>query len=171
MFDEYGGSGIGVTHGGEFAGLAWVARRLGFEGRVVYQAGYLDPNGAAGEGALYVAKGPGFVGVLASRRMKLWRDAVNDYDLLILAGRSNSKGTAALIDRVTTTGPASDPKYRLQSKTIETYVTNNVEDLLRARRMAAALAAGQQPGPGLALEGSSRRYNPVGAADSLTGFD
>ena len=171
MFDEYTGSGVGVTHGGGFAGLAWVARHLGIEGRLVYQAGYLDPNGGTGEGTLYVAKGLGFGGVLASRRIKLWRDAVNDYDLLLLAGRSNPKGTAALIDRVTTTGPASDPQYRLQSKTIETYVTNNVEDLLRARRIAAALAAGQPPGPGLALEGPNSRYNPVGAADSITGFD
>ena len=171
MFDEYAGSGVGVTHGGAFAGLAWVARRLGIEGRLVYQAGYLDPNDSTGEGTLYVAKGLRFAGVLASRRIKLWRDAVNDYDLLVLASRSNPKGTAALIDRVTTTGPASDPKYRLRSKTIETYVTNNVEDLLRARRMAAALAAGQPPGPGLALEGSNSRYNPVGAADSVAGLD
>jgi hypothetical protein len=37
--------------------------------------------------------------------------------------------------------------------------------------MAAALAAGQQPGPGLALEGSNSRYNPVGAGDSLAGLD
>jgi hypothetical protein len=171
MFDEYAGSGGRVTHAGEFSGLAWVARRLGLEGRLVYQAGYLDPNDVTGEGTLYIAKGVSFAGVLASRRIKLWRDAVNDYDLLVLASRSNPKGTAALIDRVTTTGQASDPQYRLQSKTIETYVTNNVEDLLRARRIAAALAAGQPPGPGLALEGSNRRYNPVGAADSIAGFD
>jgi hypothetical protein len=76
-----------------------------------------------------------------------------------------------LIDRVTTTGPASDPEYRLRSKTIETFVTSNVEDLMRARRIAAALAAGQPPRPGLALEGPNSRYNPVGAADSITGFD
>src|SRR6185295_11217555 len=131
----------------------------------IYQAGYLDPNDTTREATLYVAKELGFVGVLASRRVKLWRDAVNDYDLLVLASRSNPKGTAALIDRVTITGPSSNPQYRLQSKTIETYVTNNVEDLLRARRIAAALATGQQPGPGLALEGSNSRYNPVGGAD------
>jgi len=170
MFDEYTGSGSQVTHGGEFAGLAWTARRLGIEGRVVFHAGYLDPATATGEGTFYDARKLGFVGVLASRRVKLWRDAVNDYDLLVLASRRNPKGTAALIDRVTTTGPASDPQYRLQSKTIETYVTNNVEDLLRARRMAAALAAGQSPPPGLALEGSNGRYKPLGSPDSITGF-
>jgi hypothetical protein len=171
MFDEYAGSGIGVTHGGGFAGLAWVARRLGIEGRLVFQAGYLDPNDSTGEGTLYVAKGLSFVGVLASRRIKLWRDAVNDYDLLVLASRSNPKGTAALIDRVTMTGPASDPQYRVRSKTIETYVTNNVEDLLRARRIAAALAGGQTPGPGLALEGSTSRYNAVATPNSAAGLD
>jgi hypothetical protein len=171
LLDEYAGSGVGATHGGGFAGLAWVARRLGIEGRVVFQAGYLDPNDATDEGTLYVAKGLRFAGVLASRRIKLWRDAVNDYDLLVLASRSNPKGTAALIDRITTTGPASDPQYRVRSKTIETYVTNNVEDLLRARRMAAALAAGQQPGPGLALEGSNSKYNPVGTGGRPAPFD
>jgi len=96
MFDEYTGSGSQVTHRGEFAGLAWTARRLGIEGRVVFHAGYLDPATATGEGTFYDARKLGFVGVLASRRVKLWRDAVNDYDLLVLASRRNPKGTAAL---------------------------------------------------------------------------
>ena len=168
MFDEYTASGIGATHGGAFAGLAWPARRLGLEGRLVFQAGYLDPGDAMGDVTLYSGRSLGFAGLLASRRVKLWRDAVNDYDLLVLASRSNPKGTAALIDRVTQTGPSSDPQYRSQSKTIETFVTSNVEDLLRARRLAAALAAGQPVPPGLALEGANARYNSVAAADSLT---
>jgi hypothetical protein len=170
MFDEYTGSGAQVTHGAEFAGLPWTAWRLGIDGRVVFHAGYVDPNDPTGEATLYTAKGLRFPGVLASRRVKLWRDAVNDYDLLVLAARSNAKGTAALVDRMTTTGPSSDPQYRRRSKTIETYITNNVEDLLRARRLAAALAAGRPPDAGLALEGSNRRYKAVGSSDSLTGL-
>jgi hypothetical protein len=59
----------------------------------------------------------------------------------------------------------------VQSKTIETYVTNNVEDLLRARRAAAALAAGQTPDSGLTLEGANGVYAPVGMPDTLVGFD
>ena len=170
MFDEYTGSGSQVTHGAEFAGLAWTARRLGVEGRVVFHAAYLDPATATSDTTFFVARGLGFSGVLASRRIKLWRDAVNDYDLLALASRRDPKGTAALIERVTTIGPASDPQYRLQSKTVETYATSNVEDLMRARRIAAALAVGQTPGAGVALEGPNSRYKPVGTADTITGF-
>jgi len=171
MFDEYTGSGTHVTHAGEFAGMAWIARRIGIEGRMIYHAGYLDPNGVMGDGSFYSGKSVGFQGVLASRRIKLWRDAVNDYDLLLLANRSNPKATTALIDRVTAIGPASDPLYRAQSKTIETYVTNNVEDLLRARRVTAALALGQPPDPALALEGANGLFAPVGRVDGITGFD
>lgn len=171
MFDEYTGSGLQVTHGAEFAGVAWTARRLGVEGRVIFHAAYPDPATATGEATFYSGKALGFSGVLASRRVKLWRDAVNDYDLLALASRRDPKSTATLIDRVTSIGPASDPQYRLQSNTIETYVTSNVEDLMRARRMAMALAAGQPPSAGLALEGPNSRYKPVGSADTITGFD
>lgn len=171
LFDEYAGAGVGVAHAGEFAGLAWTARRLGIDGRVVYRAGYEDPAMPEGDGAFYSGKALGFAGVLASRRVKLWRDAVNDYDLLALANGTNPKGTAALIGRVTSNGPSSNPIYRAKSKSVETFVTNNVEDLLRARRIAAALAAGQPPTPGLTLEGSSRRYIAVGAADRIAGVE
>jgi hypothetical protein len=171
MFDEYAGSGAGVAHAGEFAGLAWTARRLGIEGRVVYKAGYVDPAAPEGDGAFYNGKPLGFVGMLASRRVKLWRDAVNDYELLVLADRANPKATAALIGRVTRNGLSSVPAYRAKSKTVETFVTNNVEDLLRARRIAAALAAGQPPAPGLTLEGSNTKYIPVGSADRIGGVD
>jgi hypothetical protein len=171
MFDEYGGAGARAAHAGEFAGLAWTARRLGIDGRVVYQAGYEDPATPEGDGAFYSGKALGFAGVLASRRVKLWRDAVNDYELLGLADRANPKATAALIGRVTTTGPSSDPDYRAKSKSVETFVTNNVEDLLRARRLAAALAAGQPLAPGLTLEGASSKYVPVGTADRIAGLE
>jgi hypothetical protein len=88
-----------------------------------------------------------------------------------MADRRNPKATAALIERVTRTGPSSDPEYRAKSKTIETFVTNNVEDLLRARRLAAAIATGQAAPPGLTLEGTSRAYVPIGGADRLAGLD
>ena len=64
--------------------------------------------------------------------MKLWRDAVNDYDLIALARKANAAATTALLDKMTRPGLSSDPSYRANSRTVETYVTNNVEDLLRA---------------------------------------
>ena len=143
MFDEYSGSGVSAAHGGEFSGLAWIAHRLGVEGRMVYHAGYLDPANVSGDGTLYNGRGLGFTGVLASRRVKLWRDAVNDYDLIALARKADAAATTALLEKVTRPGLSSDPSYRANSRTVETYVTNNVEDLLRARRLAAAIAAGR----------------------------
>jgi hypothetical protein len=169
MFDEYTGSGVSSTHGGEFSGLAWIAHRLGIEGRMIYHAGYLDPATVSGDGALYSGRGLGFTGVLASRRVKLWRDAVNDYDLIALARKTDAAATAALVDKMTRPGLSSDPNYRARSRTVETYVTNNVEDLLRARRLAAAIAAGEKPPT--TLEGFSPRYTPAGSIDSIVGFD
>ena len=60
-------------------------------------------------------------------------------------------------------GPASssDPRYRANSRTVETYVTNNVEDLLRARRLVSAIASGQRPAL-TDVEGFSPRYAPAG---------
>jgi len=169
MFDEYSGSGVRATHGGEFSGLAWIAHRLGLEGRMVYEAGYLDPTKVSGEGTLYSGRGLGFTGALASRRVKLWRDAVNDYDLVALARKANAAATTALLDKMTQPGLSSDSSYRARSRTVETYVTNNVEDLLRARRLAAAIAAGEKPPT--TLEGFSPRNAPAGSADTIAGFD
>ena len=169
MFDEYSGSGVTAAHGGEFSGLAWIAQRLGLEGRMVFHAGYLDPARVVGDGSLYDGRGLGFTGVLASRRVKLWRDAVNDYDLIALARQADSAATRELLDKVTRPGLSSDPSYRTNSQTVETYVTNNVEDLLRARRLAAAIASGQPPPA--TIEGFSSRYAPAGAPDTITGFD
>ena len=169
MFDEYSGSGVSAAHGGEFSGLAWIAHRLGVEGRMVYHAGYLDPANVSGDGTLYNGRGLGFTGVLASRRVKLWRDAVNDYDLIALARKADAAATTALLEKVTRPGLSSDPSYRANSRTVETYVTNNVEDLLRARRLAAAIAAGEKPPT--TLEGFSPRYAPAGSADTIAGFD
>ena len=169
MFDQYSGSGVGAAHGGEFSGLSWIAHRLGVEGRMIYHAGYLDPANVSGDGTLYNGRSLGFTGVLASRRVKLWRDAVNDYDLIALARKADAAATTALLEKVTRPGLSSDPSYRANSRTLETYVTNNVEDLLRARRLAAAIAAGEKPPT--TLEGFSPRYAPAGSADTIAGFD
>ena len=169
MFDEYSGSGVTAVHGGEFTGLAWIAHRLGPEGRMSYHAAYLDPTRVSGDGSLYNGRGLGFTGVLASRRVKLWRDAVNDYDLIALARRSSAAATRTLLEKVTRPRLSSDPSYRARSQTVETYVTNNVEDLLRARRLAAAIAS-RQPAS-VTVEGFSSRYTPAGEPDTITGFD
>ena len=170
MFDEYSGSGVRAPHGGEFSGLSWIAQRLGLEGRMIYHAGYLDPAQVSGEGTLYSGRGLGFTGVLASRRVKLWRDAVNDYDLIALARKADAAATTALVDKVTRPGLSSDPNYRANSRTVETYVTNNVEDLLRARRLVSSIASGQRPAL-TEIEGFSTRYAPAGATDTIAGFD
>jgi hypothetical protein len=169
FFDEYGGSGQNATHFGAFAGLCWRSFFLGVEGRVFYKAGYLAPTDVSGTCMLYSGKGLGFDGILASRRVKLLRTSVNDYEVLVLARQKASPAVEELLKKLVKTAPAADPKYRLESKTIETYFTNNVEDVLHARRAAAAIAAGGEAGT--PLEGFSSRYSPNGAPDTIVGYD
>ncbi|HTL51904.1 MAG TPA: hypothetical protein VL860_04925, partial [Planctomycetota bacterium] len=127
MFDTYGGAGEEVPHGGSFVGVCWIGAKLGVEGRVIYKSSFHAPTAVVDDCTLYSGKDLGFYGALASRRVKLWRDAVNDYDLLLAARRKDPKALDSLFAQVLKVGPAADERYRVESKTIETYFTNNVE--------------------------------------------
>ncbi len=169
LFDEYGGAGQNATHFGQFAGVGWQSLFLGIEGKVFYKAAFLAPTDVKDACMLYSGKGLGFDGILASRRAKVLRNTVNDYEYLLLARQKSAPAVDELLKKVVKIAPAADPKYRLQSKTIEAYFTNSVEDILGARRIAAALVAGAEAG--ITLEGFSTRYSPNGAADSIVGYD
>jgi hypothetical protein len=118
---------------------------------------------------LYSGKDLGFTGILASRRMKILRNSSNDYELLLQAKQKSPKAVEDLLKKVVRIGLAADPQYRLQSKTVEAYFTNNVEDILTARRIVAGIATGADPG--LALEGFSAQYSPNGAPDTIVRYD
>jgi hypothetical protein len=86
-----------------------------------------------------------------------------------LARKADAAATTALLDKMTRPGLSSDPNYRLQSRTVETYVTNNVEDLLKARRLAAAIAAGVKPPT--TLEGIQPPLQSGWQPDTIVGSD
>jgi len=168
-FDDYAGSGQGASHFGSLAGVCWQSAFLGVEGRVFYKAAFQPPSGITDSCMMYSGKDLGFTGILASRRMKLLRTSANDYDLYLLAKQKSAKAADDLLRKLVRIGGASDPAYRNQSKTVEAYFTNNVEDILAARRMAAGIAAGAEPA--VTLEGFSSKYSPNGAPDTIVNYD
>jgi len=169
LFDEYGGSGQGSTHFGGFAGLCWQSAFLGTEGHVFYKASFLPPSSIDDACMLYSGKDLGFTGILASRRVKILRTSANDFDYLVLAKQKGPKEVEELIRKVVRIGAAADLQYRKLSKTIEPYFTNNVEDILTARRIAASIITGTDAGA--TLEGFSPLYTPNGAPDGIVGYD
>jgi hypothetical protein len=168
-FDEYTGSAQSSSHFGGFAGVCWQSAFVGSEGRVFYKSSFLPPTAVNDACMMYSGKDLGFTGILASRRMKLLRTSANDYDLLLLAKQKSAKAADDLVRKAVRIGGASDPSYRNQSKTVEAYFTNNVEDILVLRRLAAGIAAGVEAG--VALEGFSTRYSPNGAPDTIVNYD
>jgi len=169
LFDEYTGSGEDAPHFGAFAGACWQSFFLGIEGRVFYKAAFLPPTEVNDACMLYSGKGLGYDGILASRRMKILRNSANDYDYLVLAKRKAPQAVEELLKKVVRIAAAADPQYRTQSKAVEAYFTNNVEDILSARRIAAAIISGGEAGA--TLEGFSTRYSPNGAPDGIVGYD
>ncbi len=169
LFDDYTGSAEGSSHFGSLAGTCWEGAFLGLEGRVFYKAAFLSPSSVNDSCMFYSGKDLGFTGILASRRVKILRTSANDYELLVLAKQRLPKAVEDLIHQVVRIAAAADPQYRTQSKTIGAYFTNNVEDILSARRLAAGIASGSDAG--VTLEGFSSRYSPNGAPEGIVGYD
>lgn len=159
-------------HSGISAGLGWRMARIGVVGYIVYKIG-LDqgnPEGAKKDYILYSGRGLGFAGALCCRRLKLWRDAVNDFDTLEAAKRKDPAAAAALLEQMVKVGPSSSPDYRTQTKSRGYWTSNNVEDYLRAKLKLAEIITGARLGGG-ELEGFSDRYTPCGSADAIVGYD
>jgi len=169
LFDDYTGSGEGSSHFGSLAGTCWEGAFLGLEGRVFYKAAFLSPSFVRDSCMFYSGMDLGFAGILASRRVKLLRTSANDYEYLVQARQKSPNAVDALIRKVVRIGAAADPQYRTLSKTVGAYFTNNVEDILTARRLAAGILSGSDPG--VTLEGFSSRYSPNGAPDGIVGYD
>ncbi len=176
---NYGSSGTTTAIGGHygfFAGEGFRAFRLGIDGRVIFKLGLgnTNPNkllpGPYKGGALYSGRELGFDGALASHRLKLWRRGVNDYDYLLKASKVQREKTKKIAGKMVKPGPATNPKYREQSNSKGFWITNNVEDMLRARLLLAELITGKAYGAG-SLEGFSEFYTPCGTADQIVGYD
>ncbi|MCZ7644223.1 MAG: hypothetical protein M5U26_02900 [Planctomycetota bacterium] len=169
MFDAYGTEFLGVTHMGGPAGECWKHAYLGIEGRVIYKDGMCAPANVDTDCILYSGLELGFTGTLASRRVKIFRNSVNDYDYLVQGRKKDASAVEALLEKLIKIGPASNEKYRNDSNTISVYFTNNVEDFLQAKLSAAAIVTGKDYGA--KLEGFSKAYSPNGAQDHITGYD
>lgn len=175
LFDQYGTSGYSsrdlAVHSGAFAGIAWKHAFMGVQGRVLYKVDIRrgDPNGPGDHCCLYNGTPAGFKGVLCSRRLKLWRDSTNAYDYIMLARKKDQTAADALLAKVVKMGPATNEKYRRQSKSRGFWFTNNVEDVTRARCILAGIITGRDYG--MKLEGWSESYTPCGAPDRIVGYD
>jgi hypothetical protein len=169
---RYGSDGAGVkVHYAEFAGEGFESAHLGFVGRLVYKLDPLDPNSAnLRNSAMYHGKSLGFEGFLAPHRMKLWRNAVNDYDYILEARKKDKEAANAIVGKMVRLGLSSDEKYRAAGLRAY-YPTNNVEDFARAKVKLAALITGQKAPEGFELQGNSDVFSPCGSKDTITGYD
>jgi hypothetical protein len=169
----YGTSGHGnlKQHMGLFAGECIRLAKLRAVGRVVYKLGVTtDPNKAGSSFCLYSGMGMGVNGALPSRRLKQWRDSVNTYEYIHAARKKDEAAANEIIDKMVKKGPSASQKYRDRSKSVGFWVTNNVEDILRAKLKWAEIVTGKKIIEE-ELEGFSNKYTPCGAADQIVGYD
>lgn len=169
----YGTSGDGSTelHYGHFAGEGFKCARLGIVGRVIYKLGVADPANPTSHYIMYNGAGMGFEGGLASHRLKLWRNAVNDFDYIAAARKKDQAAAEAIVNRMTKTGKNANKKYRERSDSIGFWFTNNVEDITAAKAKLAEIITGRKVPEGMKIEGFSSRFSPCGTADKIVGYD
>lgn len=167
--------GIGL-HYGQFAGEGFLAARMGLEGKVIFKVGLntADPNkqepGSYAGNTFYSGLAMGFEGALPTHRLKLWRNAVNDFEYITLAKQIDEAATDEIIEGVVSIGASPSDKYKKDKLPREFFFTNNVEDIVRAKAKLAGIITGQQIA-GMEIEGYSERYNPCGSPDQIVDFD
>lgn len=167
-------SGIGGHHA-QFAGEGFRAFRMGLDGRVIFKLGLIhgDPARVSADpyrgSSIYKGQFLGYSGALPSRRLKLWRRAVNDYEYLKLAEKIDPIAVKKLLDLMVTTGESHDSKYAERSNLQGFWLNNNVEDYVRAKAILAAIISGQKVDRN--LEGSSNQYIPCISGDRIGGYD
>ncbi|RMG32367.1 MAG: hypothetical protein D6732_13500, partial [Methanobacteriota archaeon] len=161
-FREYQGSGVKMMvyssagtgsalagHYGTYAGVGFLSARMGLVGRVIFKLGMrtADPNNqksSSYEGnVFYSGQSMGFKGALPSHRVKLWRNAVNDFDYIVLAKERDPVAVDEILQRMVTIGPAHSLKYRKRSNSRDFWFNNNVEDIIVARLLLAEIITGQ----------------------------
>ncbi len=163
-------------HYGNFAGEGFIAARMGLQGRVIFKLGMRtsDPNhqkSSSYEGnVFYSGQGMGFQGALPSHRVKLWRNAVNDYDYLRLARQKAPEATRQILNHMVKIGPAKSSKYRKRSHSRDFWFNNNVEDILAARIRLAEIITGKCI-TDVKIHGFNERFTPCGAMERIVGYD
>ena len=159
-------------HYGEFAGEGFKAARIGSSGKIMYKLGLDSPLkiGENDDDTFYSGSSIGFEGALPSHRLKLWRNAVNDFDYIMAALQVNKAAATDIINDMTKIGPSQNSEYRERSNARAFWFTNNVEDIVRAKLKLAEIITGARF-PEIDIEGFSNKFNPCGSEDRIVGYD
>jgi hypothetical protein len=151
-----------------FQGGGFVNARIGLVGQIIFEMGLsaADPNKQTGGSydscCMYNGSTMGFEGALPTHRLKLWRNAVNDFDYIMAAKAKNTAAVKAIINKMT----ATDKK----GATLNFIFTNNVEDLIAARAKLAEIITGQKT-LDIEINGFSDKYNGTSVKDTITNYD
>jgi len=175
MVMAYGTAGSSFAigfHYGQFVGVGFKAARIGTSGKIMYKLGLDSPLRIreSDHSTFYSGSSLGFEGALPSHRLKLWRNAVNDFDYIMAAMKINETAATTIVDRMTKIGPSASPKYRDRSNARGYWFTNNVEDIVRAKLKLAAIITGTEFS-GIDITGFSEKFNPCGSEDQIVGYD
>lgn len=175
MIMAYGTAGSSFAigfHYGNFAGEGFKAARIGNSGKIMYKLGLDSPLKIreTDDDTFYSGSSMGFEGALPSHRLKLWRNAVNDFDYIMAAMQVDKAATTSIIKQMTKIGPSPNLEYRERSNPRAFWFTNNVEDIVRAKRKLAAIITGTDL-PEIEIAGFSEKFNPCGSEDRIVGYD
>ena len=163
-------------HYGFFAGEGYKSARIGIEGRILYKLGLNSANPNKQEtssykgNTFYNGMSLGFKGALPSHRLKLWRNAVNDFDYIALAKIKDKEATKEIINKMVKIGPSSSRKKNPANRSMAFWFNNNVEDILIAKLKMAEIITGQNISD-THIRGFSEDYTPCGSADKIVGYD
>ncbi|MFH0938803.1 MAG: hypothetical protein V1899_05940 [Planctomycetota bacterium] len=173
------GDDVLTRHYGDFAGLGFRYARIGFVGCILFKTSIEcgDPENAGdagggdyGQYCLYNGTKLGLDGALCSRRVKLWRNAVNDFDYIEAAKKKNPAAVDTLLQKMIKVDFSANKEYRNQAKSRGFWINNNVEDFLIAKLKLAEMITGQKIGA-VELQGFSDKYTPCGSASQIVRYD
>lgn len=116
---------------------------------------------------LYDGTKVGFDGALAGRRVKLWRDSINDFDYVAQARAKDPLATRAVIERMTFVAALGGENH---AKVASIASNNNPESYLAARRALADIIAGRKV-DAQAIPGRSKDFMPASENDKITNYD
>lgn len=172
----YSTSGAGnaiAGHYGFFAGEGFKSFKMGIDGRVIFKLAIDAGNPAKFEGTdcvIYDGNKINIPAALPSRRLKMWRNSVNEYEYLLMAAKKNPDLTEQILNKMVSTGYSPDEKYRNRSRARAFRYNNNVEDVLKARMLLAAIITGSRNNLP-ELQGPSHLFRSTEFSDAIINYD
>ena len=149
-------------------GEGFKAALRGTIGQIIIQVAPIDPNLKPKDNdfILYSGKSVKFNGALCPKRLKLWRDAVNDFEYVFMAKAKNPLETKSIIEKLAYIRPAGE-KY---TNTRSIAPSNNPEDYLSARLLLTEIITGKKM-EGVMIQGRSEDFTNAAVGDEVVGFD